>query len=280
MRSDLLNREVWVDTDLAAALPAVNGDRNQLQQVLLNLMMNGFDAMDTRPTDRRLRITTQGTAGRGRIQRGRPGLRHSAGGPGAHLRTLRDRQGAGHGPGTGHLPIDYRSAWRAALGHQQCGHRCHAALRTAGDPRLMPMEEPEATVYLVDDDPELRKAIERLLESAGMKVASFASAQQFLDSFDRHSPGCLVLDLAMPGLNGLQLQRELEQRASALPIVFLTGRGDIAASVQAMKHGASDFLTKPVDDTDCWPPSTGPGHRAPAASRQRERDASRGAWRH
>jgi FixJ family two-component response regulator len=129
------------------------------------------------------------------------------------------------------------------------------------------MEEPEETVYLVDDDSELRKAMERLLESAGMQVASFASAQQFLATYDRHAPGCLVLDLAMPGLNGLQLQRELEQRASALPIVFLTGRGDIAASVQAMKHGASDFLTKPIDDTDLLAAI----HEALATGRQRRR---------
>jgi FixJ family two-component response regulator len=104
------------------------------------------------------------------------------------------------------------------------------------------------TVYLVDDDIDLLSAMQRLLESAGMQVAAFASAQEFLQARDRLAPGCLVLDLAMPGLNGLQLQRELELRASTLPIIFLTGRGDIAASVQAMKHGATDFLTKPVDD--------------------------------
>jgi FixJ family two-component response regulator len=112
------------------------------------------------------------------------------------------------------------------------------------------MEGSTPTVYLVDDDPDLRKALQRLLESAGLQVAAFASAQEFLHDHDRVGPGCLVLDLAMPGLSGLQLQRELEQRASPLPIVFLTGRGDIAASVQAMKHGASDFLTKPVDDAE------------------------------
>jgi FixJ family two-component response regulator len=107
----------------------------------------------------------------------------------------------------------------------------------------------EPTVYLVDDDLDLLKAIERLLESAGMKVATFASPREFLAGHDRDAPGCLVLDLAMPGLNGLELQRAMAQQASPLPIVFLTGRGDIAASVQAMKHGATDFLTKPVDDS-------------------------------
>lgn len=110
------------------------------------------------------------------------------------------------------------------------------------------MDEPAPTVYLVDDDPDLLRAIGRLLESAGMQVAAFATPQQFLDAYDRDGPGCLVLDLALPGLSGLELQRTLERDDSALPIVFLTGRGDIAASVEAMKHGATDFLTKPVDD--------------------------------
>ena len=111
------------------------------------------------------------------------------------------------------------------------------------------MREPAPTVYVVDDDPDLSKAIERLLQSVGLNVATFSSPHQFLEGYDRNAPGCLVLDLALPGLSGLELQRVLEQQDSLLPIVFLTGRGDIATSVQAMKHGAADFLTKPVDDT-------------------------------
>ncbi len=112
----------------------------------------------------------------------------------------------------------------------------------------MPMEDAAPIVYLVDDDHDLLKALQRLLDSAGLRAAAFGSAQEFLQGHDRLAPGCLVLDLALPGWSGLQLQRELAQRASPLPIIFLTGRGDIAASVQAMKHGATDFLTKPVDD--------------------------------
>jgi len=104
-------------------------------------------------------------------------------------------------------------------------------------------------VYVVDDDADVLRAIARLLESIGLNVATFSSPHQFLQSYDRNAPGCLVLDLALPGLNGLDVQRVLEQRASVLPNVFLSGRGDIAASVQAMKHGAADFLTKPIDDT-------------------------------
>src|SRR5512144_373750 len=111
------------------------------------------------------------------------------------------------------------------------------------------MRESAPTVYVVDDDPDVLKAIERLLQSIGLGVATFSSPHQFLERYDRNAPGCLVLDLALPGLNGLELQQVLEQQASPLPIVFLTGRGDIAKSVQAMKHGAADFLTKPVDDS-------------------------------
>ena len=110
------------------------------------------------------------------------------------------------------------------------------------------MNDPTPTVYLVDDDTDLLKAIARLLESASLKVATFESPEAFLEGHVGGAPGCLVLDLAMPGLNGLQLQQRLEQQGSTLPIVFLTGRGDIAASVHAMKHGAADFLTKPIDD--------------------------------
>ncbi len=112
------------------------------------------------------------------------------------------------------------------------------------------MENQSPTVYLVDDDPDILKAIDRLLQSVGLRVVTFLSPKQFLEGYDRNAPACLILDLELPGLSGLELQRALEQETSALPIIFLTGRGDIASSVQAMKHGAADFLTKPVDDTD------------------------------
>ena len=107
--------------------------------------------------------------------------------------------------------------------------------------------EPPSTVFVVDDDPDVRQALARLLESAGWRVATFSSAERFLEAA-ADANGCVVLDLAMPGLNGLELQQALEARGSVLPIVFLTGRGNVASSVQAMKRGAVDFLEKPVDD--------------------------------
>jgi len=105
-------------------------------------------------------------------------------------------------------------------------------------------------VFVVDDDAAVRKAVSRLLRSAGIGVAAFASPTEFLAQYDPATPGCLVLDIAMPGFNGLQLQTALGEKGSILPIIFLTGHGDVSKSVQAMKHGAFDFLTKPVKDRD------------------------------
>jgi len=102
------------------------------------------------------------------------------------------------------------------------------------------------TVFLVDDDPQVLKALTRLLRAKGFATMTFESAEAFLASHDPGVPGCLVLDISLPGLDGLALQRRLADGATALPIVFLTGHGDIPMSVQAVKAGAVDFLTKPV----------------------------------
>ena len=251
MRSDLLNRHVVVRADLGEGLPAVSGDRNQLQQVLLNFMMNGCDAMDGRDMDGRLLVRTRTTAD-GNVEfsvadRG-------TGIPSADLERIFEPfvTTKSHGMGLG-LTI-CRSIVEAHGGRLWATNNSDggaiAALRTSWDAVLTSMENQSPTVYLVDDDPDVLKAIDRLLQSVGLRVVTFLSPQQFLEDYDRNAPACLVLDLALPGLSGLELQQTLEQEASALPIIFLTGRGSIAASVQAMKHGAADFLTKPVDDTD------------------------------
>jgi len=107
---------------------------------------------------------------------------------------------------------------------------------------------PSPTVFVVDDYAPVRSAVSRLLRAAGFAMAAFASPEEFLAQYDPHTPGCLVLDLDMPAVNGLELQRILARKGSVLPIIFLTGHGDIPKSVQAMKRGAIDFLTKPVND--------------------------------
>ena len=104
-------------------------------------------------------------------------------------------------------------------------------------------------VFVVDDDPSIRGSLSLLLSSAGYGVKTFASAKEFLES-ERGTagPSCLVLDVKMPGLSGLDLQEELRSRNYAIPLIFMTGHGDIPMSVQAMKKGAVDFLSKPFDD--------------------------------
>ena len=106
-----------------------------------------------------------------------------------------------------------------------------------------------AVIAIVDDDPSVQQGLSSLLRSAGFQVESFASAQQFLARPPTaEAPSCLLLDLQMPGLSGLDLQKRMAEVGLEIPIVFLTGHGDIPASVQAMKAGALEFLTKPFDD--------------------------------
>jgi len=104
-----------------------------------------------------------------------------------------------------------------------------------------------AVVHIVDDDPDVLKALARLLASDGFEVALSGSTQEFLDRYDPATTGCIILDLSMPGMSGLELQAMLAERGASHPVIFLTGCGDIASSVRAMKAGAIDFLTKPVD---------------------------------
>lgn len=116
------------------------------------------------------------------------------------------------------------------------------------------MNSTTPTVFIVDDDPEARTALTRLIQSFGMDVRSFASAEEFLrlDPLDIPAavPRCLLLDLRMPGLNGLDLQRELLDKGQDIPIVFLTGYGSVPETVRAMKAGAADFLEKTVDERE------------------------------
>ena len=108
-----------------------------------------------------------------------------------------------------------------------------------------------STVFLVDDDASVRKGLARLLKSAGYAVEAFASAREFLDRASHGAgTGCVVLDVRMPGLSGLDLQRELKTFTPPISIIFITGYGDIPMSVRAIKDGATDFLTKPIHDQD------------------------------
>jgi FixJ family two-component response regulator len=112
------------------------------------------------------------------------------------------------------------------------------------------LRKPEAVIAIVDDDPSVQRGLQRLIRSVGWKAETFASAQEFLARSRAAAPNCVLLDLQLPGLSGLELQKRMGEVGLEIPIVFLTGHGDIPASVRAMKAGAVQFLTKPVDEQE------------------------------
>jgi FixJ family two-component response regulator len=114
----------------------------------------------------------------------------------------------------------------------------------------MAMTETKPIVFIVDDDPSFRDSLQFLLESVGLEVRIFASARDFLDGADREAPGCLLLDVRMPGMSGLDLQSKLADVDISLPIIFITGHATVPMSVRAMKSGAVDFLQKPFAERD------------------------------
>lgn len=112
------------------------------------------------------------------------------------------------------------------------------------------MSDPKPVVFVVDDDPSIREALISLISSVGLGVETFGSAREFLNGQRPDAPGCLVLDVRLPGLSGLDLQREMAAAQIDIPIIFITGHGDIPMTVRAMKAGAVEFLTKPFRDQD------------------------------
>ncbi|MCC7463644.1 MAG: response regulator transcription factor [Gammaproteobacteria bacterium] len=112
------------------------------------------------------------------------------------------------------------------------------------------MTAPSPTVFIVDDDEAVRSALRMLIRSVGLQARAFGLAQEFLDAYDLDLPGCVLLDVRMPGMSGLEMQQELNSRGATIPVVFITGHGDVPMAVEAMQHGAFDFLQKPFRDQD------------------------------
>jgi two-component system response regulator FixJ len=108
----------------------------------------------------------------------------------------------------------------------------------------------QPTVFVVDDDDAVRSSLRLLLKSAGLPAVGYASAREFLDAWQPEQAGCLILDVRMPGMSGLELQGELNQRGAIIPVIFISGHGDIPMAVEAIQHGAFDFLPKPFGDQD------------------------------
>jgi len=115
---------------------------------------------------------------------------------------------------------------------------------------MTPNKDPQPTVFIVDDDPAIRFAMQALMDSVNVTHEIFSSGDEFLEKVGGSRPGCLVLDIRMPGLGGLELQEELLKRGSTLPIIFITGHGDVPMAVEAMQKGAVDFIQKPFRDQD------------------------------
>ncbi len=115
---------------------------------------------------------------------------------------------------------------------------------------MTPQNEQTPTVFIVDDDPAIRFAMQALMDSVNLDHEIFASADEFLEKVTDQRPGCLVLDIRMPGLGGLELQEELIKRGNTLPIIFITGHGDVPMAVDAMQKGAVDFIQKPFRDQE------------------------------
>jgi len=130
------------------------------------------------------------------------------------------------------------------------------------------MDFGNATVFIVDDDDAVRDSLRLLMKSAGFHAVAFESAEAFLGSYDRQQTGCLVLDIRMPGMSGLELQRELANRECPLPIIFITAHGDIPMAVEAVRNGALDFIQKPFDDKEL----VGKIQRALSESLQKQED--------
>ena len=114
----------------------------------------------------------------------------------------------------------------------------------------MKVPKREPVVFVVDDDEAVRNSLRLLLKSLAMPAVAYGSAEEFLGGYDVEQPGCIVLDVRMPGMSGPELQDELNRRGALIPVIFITGHGDVPMAVEAMRHGAVDFLQKPFSDKD------------------------------
>ena len=247
---ELYENQVLPDHQLKTDLPSVLADRVQLQQVLLNLIMNGIEAMAA-VTDRPRLLGVQSRID----ESGDVLVAVSDSGTGLGLEADRvftpffttKASGMGMGLSISRSLVESHGGRLWATPNSSTRHRVF--LHTASNRRECLMTG-APVVFVVDDDPSVRSSLKFLLSTVGLQVESFDSADDFLHRKPPDAPSCLVLDVRLPGLSGLDFQRELAARNIRIPIVFLTGHGDIPMSVRAIKAGAVEFLTKPFRDQD------------------------------
>ncbi len=252
LRSEAIRYNISVRMDLAADLPQVMGDRVQLQQVLMNLMINGIDAMKDVDGTRELAIQSQ------RTENGQLLVSVSDTGVGlppqqadqifnAFFTTKPDGTGMGLRISRSIVESHGGRLWAAA--NSPRGANFYFTL--SADTRVHAMTTADgATVFVIDDDDLVRAAIQGMLKSVGLQAETFGTPQEFLCRHRPDAPSCLVLDVELAGMSGLDFQRELAAAGIRIPIIFITGYGDIPMTVKAMKSGAVEFLPKPFRDED------------------------------
>ncbi len=268
LRSDAGLRNVEAHYRHGYAPSLARGNKVQLQQVLLNLFLNAFEAVKDSPVGARQVSATLESDAPGMVKVAVIDSGHGLSGD--MLETIFEpffttkREGLGMGLCISRTIVEAHGGRLWAENNDGEGATFYFTVpveksvegrvsRVEG--RLKsPMSSPPATLFLVDDDASVRKGLARLIKSAGYQVRGFPSAQSFLDAKPLSAgPACLLLDIRMPGLNGMDLQQKLQGENAPLPIIFITGHGDIPTSVKAMKAGAVDFLPKPVHEQTLLP---------------------------
>ena len=266
---ELRSHDIVLETRLDSTLPQVTGDRVQLQQVLLNLIMNAIEAMSgVHDRPRELTIVSRPDGSNAVVVE----VRDSGAGlePGRAEQVFEafyttKAEGLGIGLSISRSIVEAHGGRLWATSNQPHGAVFRFSLPVArGGTIMSDTERPSsrsrppypsrravserAVVFVVDDDPSMRRSLESLLRSIGLDVRLFSSAQEFMQAERPDAPGCLVLDVRLPGMSGLTFQQELAKAGVALPVIFITGHGDVPMTVRAMKAGAAEFLTKPFDD--------------------------------
>ncbi len=266
LQSETILRRSNLTIELAADVPTVIGDRIQLQQVLMNLVMNAFDATEERDPGNRLVSIGASHAGSHAVE-----IFVKDNGVGFNNESYQQllepfystkKSGMGMGLAISKTIVQSHGGKLWARNNDGPGATFYFTVPVASGTEVVTARTHEqeherkdddldvATVFIVDDDPSVCKAIGTLISAAGYTVETFESAQAFLQREHYSGNGCLLVDLHMPGQSGLDLQMMLSTRKYTMPIIFMTGAGDTSSSVSAMKQGAKDFLSKPIDDEE------------------------------
>ena len=252
---ELKNQFILVSRELSEGLPLVPGVRVQLQQVILNLLTNAIEAMSTTSSRRVLRVSSE--------LRGTDDILVVVedSGSGIEPKNIEHifdpfftTKNSWHGYGLVDLSIHHRSTWRSthgvALSHWGLNISNYLAGRGGTRRAMTDHPEPQPVVFIIDDDELLRDGLKRLLRSVGLQAETFGSAREFALRRLPDAARCLLLDVRLPSVSGLDFQAELARAGIRIPIIFMTGHGDIPMTVQAMKAGAVEFLTKPFREQD------------------------------